>query len=151
MLFLSGKAYGDSKEASISYYRSGNTTASGETYDPHKLTVAHRELPFGTNVTFKHKGKSVVARVNDRGPTHPQREFDVSLGTAKELGITQQGIARVTYEITNTDLRHSSLVRQDVSRKNPRSLDRRKRTMGKSGRKKTYHVAHSMPKGNARR
>lgn len=148
---LIGNIYAESQEGSISYYRSGNTTASGETYDPNKLTVAHRELPFGTQVEFRHKGKTVVARVNDRGPKHRNRDFDVSLGTAKELGITQAGIARVTYEITNTNLRHNSLARQDVSRKNPRNNHRRKRAMGKGWGAKTYQVAHSVPKGNSGR
>ena len=79
----------------------GRTTASGEKFNMHDLTVAHRTLKFGTKVkiTCEQTGKSVIAKVNDRGPFHGNRVIDLSLGTAKHLGIVQRGTAPVKIEI----------------------------------------------------
>ena len=67
-----------------SYYAEGEQTASGETFDPHALTAAHPNLPFGTKlrVTDVSTGRSVVVRVNDRGPFVPGRVVDVSYSAA---------------------------------------------------------------------
>jgi rare lipoprotein A len=75
----------------------GLKTASGETFDKNKLTAAHRTLPFGTRlrVTNVENGKSVVVRVNDRGPHVAGRVLDVSYGAAQALGMTGAGVARV--------------------------------------------------------
>lgn len=77
----------------------GRTTANGEVYSPSKMTAAHKTLPFGTKVkvTNKKTGKSVIVRINDRGPVN--RTIDLSRGAAKALGIIKQGVARVTLEI----------------------------------------------------
>ena len=62
-----------------------------------RLTAAHRTLPFGTRlrVTNVENGRSVVVRVNDRGPHVPGRVLDLSLGAAKALGMVGEGVARV--------------------------------------------------------
>ena len=75
----------------------GRATASGEAFDMNKLTAAHRTLPFGTRlrVTNVENGKSVVVRVNDRGPHVPGRVLDLSFRAARALGITEAGVARV--------------------------------------------------------
>ena len=75
----------------------GRATASGEAFDMNKLTAAHRTLPFGTRlrVTNVDNGKSVVVRVNDRGPHVPGRVLDLSFRAAQALGITDAGVARV--------------------------------------------------------
>jgi peptidoglycan lytic transglycosylase len=75
----------------------GLKTASGEAFDMNKLTAAHRTLPFGTRlrVTNVENGKSVVVRVNDRGPHVPGRVLDLSYRAAQALGITGSGVARV--------------------------------------------------------
>lgn len=80
-----------------SYYKSGHRTASGERFDPHGYTAAHRTLPFGTRVlvTNLDTGISVIVRVNDRGPFIKSRIIDVSYGAAKVLGITRTGVAKV--------------------------------------------------------
>jgi len=80
-----------------SYYKHGKRTASGERFDPHGYTAAHRTLPFGTRVlvTNVKTGKSVIVRVNDRGPFIKSRIIDVSYGAAKVLGITATGVATV--------------------------------------------------------
>jgi rare lipoprotein A len=80
-----------------SYYKSGHRTANGERFDPHGYTAAHRTLPFGTKVlvTNVKTGKSVIVRINDRGPFIKNRIIDVSYGAAKVLGITGAGVATV--------------------------------------------------------
>jgi rare lipoprotein A len=82
----------------------GNRTASGERFNPHGLTAAHRSLPLGTKlrVTNLSNGEDVVVRVNDRGPFAKSRLIDLSLGAAKEIGMVRTGTARVTVEILRT-------------------------------------------------
>jgi rare lipoprotein A len=75
----------------------GRSTASGERYDMHRLTAAHRTLPFGTRlrVTSVENGRSVVVRVNDRGPHVAGRLLDLSYAAAKTLEMVGDGVARV--------------------------------------------------------
>lgn len=78
----------------------GKKTASGETFDMNALTAAHPSLPLNcyVKVTNKANGKSVVVRINDRGPFHGNRVMDLSYGAAKAIGITQSGTGNVTIE-----------------------------------------------------
>ncbi len=81
-----------------SFYRlAGYKTANGETFDPNQLTAAHKTLPFGTKlrVTDTKTGKSVIVRVNDRGPFIPGRELDLSYAAAQTLGMVDQGVTKV--------------------------------------------------------
>lgn len=83
-----------------SYYgdaHAGNRTASGERFNPSDMTAAHRSLPFGTKlrVTDPSTGRSVIVRVNDRGPFHKSRILDLSEAAARELGIVRRGRALV--------------------------------------------------------
>jgi rare lipoprotein A len=80
-----------------SWYNLRGTTANGEQADPNKLAAAHPSLPFGTlaTVTNLKNGKSVVVRINDRGPFVKRRIIDVTQAAAQKLGFVQQGIARV--------------------------------------------------------
>ena len=84
-----------------SYYKSGKKTANGERFNPNGLTAAHRNLPFGTKVlvTNLHNGKSVIVRINDRGPFIKGRVIDLSLGAAKIVGLNMSGVAKVKYSI----------------------------------------------------
>ena len=88
-------------QAVTSWYRHGHTTANGERYNPLGLSTAHKTLPFNTMVRFTNprNGRSVVVRVNDRGPFIRGREFDVSLGTARELDMVDIGVTRLIVEI----------------------------------------------------
>ncbi|MGL6112211.1 MAG: septal ring lytic transglycosylase RlpA family protein [Rubrivivax sp.] len=72
----------------------GRRTASGETFNPEALTMAHKTLPFGTRVkvTNTQNQKSVVLRVNDRGPTQADRVGDVSYAAARRLGMLKPGV-----------------------------------------------------------
>ncbi|MTJ51872.1 septal ring lytic transglycosylase RlpA family protein [Anabaena sp. UHCC 0253] len=83
------------------YDWSGNKTASGERYNPDGLTAAHRSLPMGTRirVTNTRNGRSVVVRINDRGPYIRGRIIDVSAGAARVLGMVGSGLAPVHLEV----------------------------------------------------
>lgn len=89
---------------SASYYAAkfdGRRTASGETFDNDEMTAAHRTLPFGTlvRVTNVGTGRSVVVRINDRGPFTRGRLIDVSRAAAEELGLVARGHATVELAI----------------------------------------------------
>ena len=79
----------------------GRTTASGETYDMHQLTAAHRTLPLGTRVlvTNLKNGRAVEVRINDRGPTVDGRIIDLSFAAAKELGAVPSGTIPVRIRV----------------------------------------------------
>jgi rare lipoprotein A len=87
--------------ASYYSYEGGNRTATGERFNPQGFTAAHRSLPFGTlvRVTNTGNGRSVVVRINDRGPFIRGRLIDLSLGAARELGMISSGVAAVKIEI----------------------------------------------------
>ncbi|MBI1937969.1 MAG: septal ring lytic transglycosylase RlpA family protein [Ignavibacteriales bacterium] len=82
----------------------GKLTANGEIYNQMALTAAHKELPFGTflRITNIRNGKSVVVRINDRGPFIEGRDIDLSKGTALALGMIQRGVIRVKVEELST-------------------------------------------------
>lgn len=91
-------------EGVVSYYAHdfhGKQTSSGETYDMHALTAAHRNFPFGTKVrvTNLENNKTVVIRVNDRGPFKEGRIMDLSMGAAKEIDLILNGTARARLEV----------------------------------------------------
>lgn len=79
----------------------GNYTANGEVYNQYALTAAHKTLPFGTRVrvTNLYNGRSVVVRINDRGPFTPGRIIDLSQGAAQLIGVTSSGVAPVQMDI----------------------------------------------------
>lgn len=79
----------------------GKVTANGETYDMYGLTAAHKTLPFNTliRVTNMANKKSVVLRVNDRGPYAKGRILDCSYGAAVKLGFVGEGTAKVRIEV----------------------------------------------------
>jgi len=79
----------------------GNHTANGEIYDMNGISAAHKTLPFGTivKVVDLETGKSVVVRINDRGPFIEGRIIDLSKGAAEKLGIIDKGITRVGLRI----------------------------------------------------
>ena len=83
------------------YDGSGNETAAGERYNPEGMTAAHRSLPLGTKVrvTNTHNGRSVVVRINDRGPYIRGRIIDLSAAAARILGMMSSGVAQVRIEV----------------------------------------------------
>jgi rare lipoprotein A len=97
----------DPKELNIIYqgyatwYQTGHFTASGQRFHPDKFTLAHRTLPFGTELklTNPENGNSIKAVVNDRGPRAKNRHYDVSRGVAKALGFKKKGVAKLHIQI----------------------------------------------------
>jgi peptidoglycan lytic transglycosylase len=75
----------------------GHRTASGERFNPGAMTAAHRTLPFGTRVrvTNPHTGRSVIVRINDRGPFVKGRSIDLSSGAARAIGMGSTGNVRM--------------------------------------------------------
>ena len=84
-----------------SWYALGSRTASGERMNASKLTAAHRSLKSGikVQVTNKRNGKSVVVRINDRGPFIRGRVLDLSKGAASQIGMVSSGTASVCYQV----------------------------------------------------
>ena len=96
----------DAKTSFASYYHdkfNGRKTASGEIFSNAKLTAAHRTLPFGTvlKVTNLRSGKSVLVKVNDRGPFHSSRVLDITKAAFNTIGNVNKGTMPVSYEIVN--------------------------------------------------
>ena len=87
-------------------YFQGKTTASGEPYDMYDMTAAHMQLPLGTmvKVTNLRNGRSVVLRINDRGPVVDGRIIDVSYNAAKALDFKARGLQRVRLDIVHEEL-----------------------------------------------
>ena len=81
----------------------GRSTASGELFDPSRLTAAHRKLPFGTvvRVTNLKNLASILLKITDRGPGSRGRVIDVSQAAAKELGFMEAGLARVRIDVVS--------------------------------------------------
>jgi rare lipoprotein A len=91
------------EEGTASWYGErfqGLETASGEVFDMDRLTAAHRELPFGSQVRVIHRrtGASVSVVINDRGPCIDGRDIDLSMAAARQLGIVEEGLAPVLIE-----------------------------------------------------
>lgn len=80
--------------------KGGHMTANGEAFDPRKPTAAHKHLPLPIHVKVTNLGnnRSIIVRVNDRGPFSGNRIIDLSAGAAKKLGFYNQGTARVKVE-----------------------------------------------------
>ena len=78
----------------------GKMTANGEIYNQMAYTAAHKSLPFGTllKLTNPKNGKSVIVRINDRGPYIPGRQLDLSKGSAIELGVMENGVSKIKVE-----------------------------------------------------
>lgn len=95
-----------SVEGPVSFYGrefAGRKTSNGERFDPNLLTMAHRTLPFGTlvRVTNLFNNKSVVVRVNDRGPFTGGRVGDLSSAAAMVIDMLRAGVVRARLEVLN--------------------------------------------------
>lgn len=101
-------ARASAQEGTISWYGAqfhDRPTASGERFDKRDLTMAHPTLPFGTKVmvTNLRNGRTVVVRVNDRGPFIGHRIADLSEAAASRLGILGKGVAKARIEVLGAD------------------------------------------------
>ncbi len=95
------KAYTHMLSGIASFYWQGQKTANGEAFDKTAMTAAHPSLPFNTRVKVTHLAnkRSVVVRINDRGPFKTGRVIDLSHAAAGALGMHGQGLARVQLEV----------------------------------------------------
>ena len=97
----------DAAEGKVAHYGrkfAGRRTASGERFNPAALTLAHNSLAFGTQVRITNLAnkRSVVARVNDRGPSTPGRIADLSTAAARRIGMLRAGIIDAKLEVVST-------------------------------------------------
>ena len=103
-LFPTLASAADVETGKIAYYGSkfaGRKTASGQRFNPNALTMAHKTLPFGTmvKVTNLSNDKSVVVRVNDRGPTQADRIGDLSYAAARKIRMLKSGVVNAKIEV----------------------------------------------------
>jgi len=100
---LHSSAPADAQTGMASYYKSGRLTANGEKFNPNGFTAAHRFLKFGTlvRVTNLKTGRSIVVRINDRGPFIRGRIIDLAYGAAKAVGLHNSGVAKVQVAVLN--------------------------------------------------
>lgn len=93
------------------HWHQGHPTASGQPFDEHKLTAAHRSLPLDTKarITNLENGRSVEVTVNDRGPYIRGRVLDLSTRAAQELGMTKDGLALVRIEVQSDETEGSTV------------------------------------------
>lgn len=99
---MEGKKFEETGIASwYGKYFHGRKTANGETYNMYSISAAHKTLPFGTWVNVKdlENGKTLLVRINDRGPFVKGRIIDLSLGAAKKLDMAEKGIAKVRIKV----------------------------------------------------
>jgi rare lipoprotein A len=97
----------DATQGKIAHYGAkfnGRKTASGEIFNSSAMTMAHKTLPFGTRVRVTNvaNGKSVVVRVNDRGPSTPDRVGDLTTGAARKIGMTKSGVVEAKLEVVGS-------------------------------------------------
>jgi len=95
-----------SEEGTASWYGPGfhgQYTSNGETYNQYDISAAHKHLPIPCyiRVTNKENGRTLIVRVNDRGPFHGDRILDLSYGAAQRLGIVGQGVAKVRLDLVH--------------------------------------------------
>lgn len=98
--------YNNSQSGIASWYGRqfhGRLTANGEKFNMNSMTAAHKTLPLGctVRVTNKENGRSVIVKVNDRGPYVGNRVLDLSYAASKALGFTDKGTAKVHIEVLN--------------------------------------------------
>jgi rare lipoprotein A len=101
LLFATGAGGATAETGRASWYSLHSKTASGERCNPNALTAAHRSLPFGTRVRVENlkNGRSVIVRINDRGPFVRGRIIDLTKAAAGRLGIVSSGVAQVRVTI----------------------------------------------------
>ena len=137
-------ANGYVKEGPASWYGTkfhGKQTANGEVYDMFKMTAAHKTLPLPSyvKVTNLENNRSVVLRVNDRGPFHGDRLIDVSYVAAKKLGFAEDGVSNVKIEGIDPDSFLGAKERNKKNKDEEESL-----VYLQLAALKNYHSAHLM-------
>lgn len=109
-------ASADQSEGKVAYYGrkfDGRRTASGERFNSHALTMAHRTLPMGTmvRVTNLSNHKAVIVRVNDRGPSTPDRIGDLSFAAASKVRMLRSGVVAAKLDVVGASKAHKASKR----------------------------------------
>jgi rare lipoprotein A len=99
-------ASADAMQGKVAHYGAkfnGRKTAGGEVFNSNAMTMAHKSLPFGTRVKVTNlaNSKSVVVRVNDRGPSSPDRIGDLTTGAARKIGMTRAGVVEARLDVVS--------------------------------------------------
>jgi len=130
----------------------GRPTASGETYDKDKLTAAHKTHPYGTylRVTRLDNKKSVVVRVNDRGPYISGRVVDISMKAALQLDLPADGTARVKVEVVQAAGEEKEEVSQPLVENQPRPVETPPAATAPAREEKPKEVIKEKPKEPAK-
>ncbi|TVS13454.1 MAG: septal ring lytic transglycosylase RlpA family protein [Wenzhouxiangella sp.] len=120
----------------------GRLTSSGEPYDMYQMTAAHRTLPLPTYAEVRHleNGRSIIVRINDRGPFHPDRVIDLSWAAAVKLGIDQAGTGPV-------EVRAITFDEPDVPRVRPARFPVLLQVGAFAERERADGVAHALGNG----
>lgn len=142
LLLIGLVGYGQVQTGKASFYAdtfSGHLTASGEKFNPKKYTAAHRHLPFGTKVRVTNlaNNKTVVVRINDRGPFIGNRIIDLSPAAAKKLEYIKKGVTDVALKIVDKDTPINGKLVQNNESKSPKKSQNKKEKESKKDRELT--------------
>lgn len=126
--FAQNAEYGDASYYNDKYH--GQSTASGELYDKNAMTAAHKSLEFGTRVrvTRLDNDKSVIVRINDRGPYKPGRIIDLSRKAAEKIDLISDGVTNVKVEILNKESEKDLLTEERSTKEKTKSTSSPKKT-----------------------
>ena len=111
----------------------GRLTANGERYNMYGMTAAHKTYALGTRlkVTNLRNRRSVIVRVNDRGPFHSTRKIDLSYGAAKKIGMIHKGVSRVKIEVLSSRGKRSSKKHKKSHKKSRKRFVQKKHNLKK--------------------
>lgn len=145
------KAY--SQTGIASYYWQGRVTANGERYRPDGISAAHKTLPFGTRVKVTHlkSGRSIVVRINDRGPFIKGRIIDLSRGAAGALGIKGAGLARVKIEVVGKGSGKATRTAKKKSKKRYAKSTQKRTWKKKAKRAQAVVAVNDTPKSTKKK
>lgn len=152
--FLVSNASAKASCGTASWYHEGSRTANGERYRPDGITAAHKKLPFGTRVKVTHKrsGRSVIVRINDRGPFIRGRIIDLSRGAKRVLGMG--GLAPVCLTILGRGPKVASAKQQRrervAAKQQYREVYGTTQTSARYERKKSRRVRRSVKRTQTR-
>lgn len=151
LLFFVSVGYSQVQTGKASFYSkdfAGRLTASGEKFDPAEFTAAHRHLPFGTKVRVTNlaNNKSVVVRVNDRGPFVANRMIDVSAAAAKALGFIEEGVTDVTLKVVDDKKSLGKVSAEATAKKTSTKKEKTKKMAVENAGEKSEAKAPVVPK-----
>jgi len=152
--FMVSNASAKASCGTASWYHEGSRTANGERYRPDGITAAHRSLPFGTRVKVTHKrsGRSVIVRINDRGPFIRGRIIDLSRGAKRVIGM--DGLASVCLTVLGRGPKVASAKQQRrervAAKRQYREVFGTTQTSARYERRKSKRISRSARRAHSR-